>query len=54
MTVFFKKLFLKDFAKLPQDIQAEVKNICFNIFPKIKGLSEFKAFPFRKMESFQF
>lgn len=54
MIVFFKKTFLKDFARLPQNIRAEVKEICFDVFPKTKNLSEFKDFPFRKMEGFQF
>jgi mRNA interferase RelE/StbE len=54
MKVFFKKIFLKDFVKLPKNVQAEVKEVCFDIFPKIKSLSEFKSFPFRKMEGFQF
>ena len=42
MEVFFKPTFLKDFKKLPKNIQLEVKNICFEIFPKIKNLDKVK------------
>lgn len=54
MKVLFKKSFFKDFDRLPKNIQVEVKEVCFGIFPKIKSLSEFKNFPFHKMGGFQF
>ena len=40
MEIFFKPTFLKDLKKLPKNIQLEIKNICFEIFPKIKNLNE--------------
>ena len=40
MEIFFKPTFLKDLKKLPKNIQLEIKNICFGIFPKIKNLNE--------------
>lgn len=54
MKVFFKQRFVKDFKRLPENIQKEVKEICFEIFPKVKNLTEFKNYPFRKLEGFKF
>ena len=54
MVVLFKPSFVKDCRKLPEKIRQEVEEVCFNIFPKISGLAEFKLYPLRKIRGFRF
>jgi len=52
MEISFKKNFIKDFEKLPEVIKNKTREICFDIFPKIKKLSEFDRYPFKKMKGY--
>jgi len=52
MEIFFKKTFIKDFKKLPKDIQEKVREICLFIFPNIKNLNELKNLSINKMQGF--
>jgi len=54
MDVFFKRSFIKDFKRLPQDVKKKVKEICVFIFPTINVLSEFKNYPLKKIRGFKF
>ena len=53
MKVFFKRSFLKDFGRLPEEIKNEVRDICLSVFPKIKSLREFQAHPLKKLRGFK-
>jgi len=53
MKVFFKKSFLKDFQKLPEEIKKETREICVFIFPEIKDLREFQIYPIKKLKGFK-
>jgi len=53
MEILFKKSFIKDFEKLPEDIKENVKEICIFIFPKIKDLKEFRKYYFCKMKDYK-
>ena len=50
MKIYFKKSFLKDFQKLPDEIKEEVKEICFYIFPGIKSLREIKKYNIKRLK----
>jgi len=53
MEVLFKKSFIKDFEKLPENIKESVKEVCTFIFPKINDLSEFRKYHFCKIKGFE-
>lgn len=53
MEVLFKKTFIKDFEKLPDNIKQKVKEVCFFSFPEINNLAKFKKYPIRKIKSFE-
>jgi len=53
MNIFFKKSFLKDFKKLPEETREEVRKICLSLFPKIDSLREFKTHPLKKLRGFE-
>lgn len=54
MKTLFKPSFLKDLKRLPFDSRAKIENICFEIFPNIKSLAEFRVFPLKKIRGFSF
>jgi mRNA interferase RelE/StbE len=53
MEIFFKPSFIKDFKKLPREIRSEVKKICFEIIPKVKGLKEVKGLDLKQIKGFR-
>ncbi|PIU14604.1 hypothetical protein COT20_02620 [bacterium (Candidatus Gribaldobacteria) CG08_land_8_20_14_0_20_39_15] len=53
MKVFFKNSFIKDFQKLSFDVKKEVRRICLDIFPRIKGLIEFQDYSIKEMQGFK-
>jgi len=53
MKVFFKPSFIKDFKNLPANIQKEVKQICFEDFPKLRNLYEFKKYKIKPIKGFK-
>ena len=52
MEVLFKRTFIKDFKKLPKNIQEKVREICLFIFPETKNFNEIRHFPVRKIQGF--
>ena len=52
MEVLFKKTFLKDFEKLPNNEKERIREVCFYIFPKIENLTEFTKYSIRKLRGF--
>ncbi len=52
MEVLFKKTFIKDFEKLPNDKKEKIREVCFYIFPGIDNLVDFEKYPIRKLKGF--
>lgn len=52
MKVFFKNSFIKDFSSLPANIKNEIREICVEIFPKLKSLANFKEHNIKKISGF--
>ena len=52
MEVLFKKTFIKDFEKLPDNEKEKAREVCFFIFPEIENLTEFTKYPIRKIKGF--
>lgn len=53
MEVFFKPSFIKDFKKLPYETKNEVKNICYEIFPFLNNLKDFKGYKIKSIQGFK-
>lgn len=53
MQVFFKKSFIKDFSKLPRNVQQQTREICLVVFPKIKNLDEFRPVTIKRIRTFK-
>ena len=53
MEVLFKKTFIKDFEKLPNNEKEKAREVCFFIFPEINDLGEFKKYPILKIKGFE-
>ena len=53
MEVYFKPGFIKDFKKLPSDIQGEVRSICTEIFPKLPSIRDFHTHPLKPLRGFK-
>jgi mRNA interferase RelE/StbE len=41
--VLYKKTFLKELKKLPEDIRIKAEHLCFDILPEIENLTDFKG-----------
>ena len=41
--VLYKKTFLKELKKLPQDVREKVENLSFNILPEIENLKDMRG-----------
>lgn len=53
MEVLFKKSFIRDFEKLPEDIKARVRDICMDVFPELRELSHFESASLKKLKGFR-
>ena len=53
MRVFIKPTFFKDYEDLPKDIRAEVRQICFKIFPDINSLKDLTGFQIKPIKSYK-
>ncbi|MCH7883252.1 type II toxin-antitoxin system RelE/ParE family toxin [Patescibacteria group bacterium] len=53
MRVSFKPSFVRDFKKLPSEIRKEVKYICVEVFPKLRDIRSFQAYPIRPIKGFK-
>ena len=52
MNVFFKPTFIKDFKKLPSDIQREVHSLCTEAFPKLRSIRDLKNYNLKPIKGF--
>lgn len=52
MEVSFKPSFVRDFKKLPTEIQKEVRAICFEIFPTLRDLRSFGLYAIKPISGF--
>ena len=53
MRVYFKPSFIKDFKKLPYEIQREVRSICAESFPKISHIRNFLTYEISPIKGFK-
>ena len=53
MKIFFKPSFSGDFKKLPLNIKEEIRHTCFEIFPYLKDLRDFKEYEIKPMKGFR-
>ena len=53
MKIFFKPSFIKDFKKLPTNIQSGVHSICTEIFPKFESLSDSMGIRIEMIQGFK-
>lgn len=54
MKVFFKRSFIRDFNKLPKGVKPRVKELCFDVLPKTKNLSEISHYVPQKISGFPY
>lgn len=53
MEVYFKPSFIKDFKKLPSDIQKEVRSLCTETFPKLQNLHDLQTYSLKPLRGFK-